>query len=70
MLFLLKDWKRAKEVQASLMREHEGEITMRGNRKVKGRGTGRVQEGKRANRNGGASVTVSPYSSVTVSPTA
>ena len=70
MFLLLKEGKRAKEVQASPMRENEGENTMKGNRKVKGRETGRVQEGKQANRSGGASVTVSPYSSVTVFPTA
>ena len=70
MLLLLKEGKRAEEVQASPVRGNNGENTMRGNTKVKGRETGRVQEGKRANRNGGASVTVSPYSSVTVSPTA
>ena len=70
MFFLLEEGKRAKEVQASPMRGNEGENTRRENRKVKGRETGRVQEEKRANRNRGASVTVSPYSSVNVSPTA
>ena len=69
MFFLLKEGKRAKEAEASPMRGNKGEHIMRENRKVKGRETGRVQEGKRANRNGGASVTVSPYSSVTVFPT-
>ena len=58
MCSLLKEGKRAKEAEASPMRGNEGENIMRENRKVKGRETGRVQEGKRANRNGGASVTV------------
>ena len=45
MLLLLQEGRRAKEVQASPMRGNEGENTMRENRKVKGRETGRVQEG-------------------------
>ena len=52
MFCLLKEGKRAKEAEASPMRGNEGESTMRENRKVKGRETGRVQEGKRVNRNG------------------
>ena len=43
MVLLLKEGKRAKELQASPMRRNIGENTVRGNRKVKGRETRRFR---------------------------
>ena len=50
------------------MKGNEGENTTRGNRKVSGRETGRFRRGNKQSEGGGAFVTVSFQSSVTVSP--